>query len=537
MLKFRVFENAEPAKRWPLRNAHLVGADGSAMRATIGFENGTILCEKREQGSAALVLQHAIDGVGELTLPTCLLPEHDEPYILEVELARHRLMLLYVKEEEWSMFDLSAEHPILQCTEQARSLFIEALCAQKTDPVTAAARARESLAMAVKGSEELALYHSQLLMNRRRGGGGSRPRFPFGCGVALEQRDDRLRRSLLGHVDFVQLPTSWRDLAPEEGEYRWQLLDDWVEWASRNRLPILAGPLVSFETHNLPDWLFIWEHDFETIRDLIYEHVEQVVGRYRNKVSVWKVASGLHINRHFSFNFDQLMDLTRMTTMRVKKLAPQARALVEVREPFGEYYAANQRSIPPMTYVDLLIQSGMSFDGFSAHLLMGQAQGGQYTRDLMQLSALLDQFAGYGKTLYLTLGAPSEPVTQMMLPGPESGQPPDDNAGHWRMPWSPMVQGHWLEAMMQIAASKPFVEAAAWCELIDHPHIELPLSGLVSEAFEPKPAFRKLAAFRRLLATPPAADEPATAYASLPQEHEAAATEPASQPGIADAQQ
>ncbi len=172
------------------------------------------------------------------------------------------------------------------------------------------------------GSEELALYHSELLLNRRRSTSGA-TRFPIGCGVALDQAHERVRRGLTNHFDFLQLPAPWRDLAPEESEYRWQQMDDWVEWASRNRMPMLAGPLVSFEPNNLPDWLFIWEHDYDTVRDLIYEHVERVVSRYRDRINVWKVVSGLHINSHFSFNFEQLMDLTRMATMRVKKVAPQ----------------------------------------------------------------------------------------------------------------------------------------------------------------------------------------------------------------------
>ena len=517
MLKFLVFDNGEPAQDWPLRNAHLIGADGSPMRATIWAEQGHVICEKREVGSAALALQHHIQGLGELTIQTCLLPEREQPYILDVELARHRLMLLLVKQEEWGLFDLDPEHPVIKRVNTARERFIEALCAQRQDEAQAARHAGAALAAAMDGSEELALHHSELLLNRRRAA-GTMTRFPIGCGVGIDQGHDRVRQGLLHNFDFMQLPMPWRVLAPEEGEYRWQQTDTWVDWANRNRMPILGGPVISFEPSNLPDWLFIWEHDYDTVRDLIYEHVERVVQRYRNRVNVWKVVSGLHVNNHFSFNFEQLMDLTRMTTMLVKKLAPQSRALIEIREPFGEYYAQNPRSIPPMMYVDLIVQSGINFDGFAVRMLTGQAQSGQFTRDLMQFSALLDQFAGYGKSLYVTIGAPSEPVTQMMLAAPDSGEPVDANCGFWRQSWSQTVQAHWLEAAMQIAASKPFVEAVAWPDLIDHGHIELPLSGLVSEAFQPKSAFRRLAAFRRTLSSAPsqqdnAARTPAAAAA------------------------
>src|SRR5699024_9460231 len=106
--------------------------------------------------------------------------------------------------------------------------------------------------------------------------------------------------------------TPWRDLVPSEDQYNWQVLDSWVQWAGQNRLPVIAGPVFSFDSLNVPDWLYIWEHDYDTVRELVYEHVHRLVSRYKNRIIGWKAVSGLHINNHFSFNFDQIMDLSRM---------------------------------------------------------------------------------------------------------------------------------------------------------------------------------------------------------------------------------
>ena len=94
MFKFLVFDGDRPAKAWPVRNAYLVGADGNAIRSEIHFEGGAIHVQKRETGAAAFTLQHQAGDIGELTVQTCLLPESENSYILNVELARHRLMLL-----------------------------------------------------------------------------------------------------------------------------------------------------------------------------------------------------------------------------------------------------------------------------------------------------------------------------------------------------------------------------------------------------------------------------------------------------------
>jgi hypothetical protein len=475
-----------------------VDSEGNGVRCEFDFADGTVICDKREAGTAALCLQHDVGDLGELTLQTCLLPEREEPYLLAVELARHRLMTVYNKLEDWAMFELDPSHPVSKREEKARQSFIEALCVQKEDPVEATRLANESLAAALDGSEELALAHSELLLNRRKET-GMLPRCPIGCGVGIDQRDERVRSGLAGNFDFVQLPLPWKQLSPEENAYRWDHADAWADWVQTVRKPVVAGPVISFEPSALPDWLYIWEHDYDTVRDLIYEHIEKVVNRYKHVVSAWNIVSGLHVNQHFTFNFEQLMDLTRMATMLVKKLHPQATVIVELRQPFGEYYAQNARSIPPMMYVDLLIQSSIPFDAFGLRYPMGQAADGQYTRDLMQISSMLDQFAGFGKQLYLTVAAPSQPVTAEMIASTASEEPVDPRSGQWRRPWSPGVQGHWLEAVLQIALSKPFVEGVGWQDMIDHPNIELPMGGLVDHDHQPKVALKRIVQFRRSL--------------------------------------
>jgi len=501
MLSFKVYPDAQAqqdAGPWKLRNAHLVGPEQACVRGEIALDGDVIRCTKKESGPVALALQHDVGKCGRLSIQTCLLPDRPEPYLLNLELARHRLMILYTKLEEWSMFELEIGQVLVEHADAARERFISALCVQGQDPERADALAREALVMAVDATEELALSHAALLLTRRKTT-GMMPKHPVGCGVQPQQHAPKLRQGLLANTDYLQLATPWRDLAPEEGDYRWDALDDWAQWVAQNRVPVVAGPVVSFEPRVLPDWVFIWEHDYDTVRDLLYEHIERLVTRYKNNFTAWNIASGLHVNSHFTFNFEQLMDLTRMSTMLVKKVQPAARALVEIRQPFGEYYSGNQRSIPPMMYADLLMQSAIGFDGFSIKLVMGQAQPGQFTRDLMQISSMLDQFAHFGKVIYLTIAAPSAPVTQLMLPGTSKGEPADPDCGHWRRPWSEALQSHWMAAVMEIALSKPFVEGVAWQEVLDYPDIELPLSGLVGEGLEPKQSYRKLVAVRNAL--------------------------------------
>ena len=79
MLKFLVFEDGQPAQRWPIRNPYLVGSDNAAMRATVTLEDGAIVCDKRDTGAAALALQVPAGECGELTLQTCLTYDDTAP--------------------------------------------------------------------------------------------------------------------------------------------------------------------------------------------------------------------------------------------------------------------------------------------------------------------------------------------------------------------------------------------------------------------------------------------------------------------------
>lgn len=499
MHRFLVFdEKGKPAKHWPLRNAYLIGSDGHAVPGGIRFDSGEVQVHRQDQSAMSLALHHRVGELGELTLQTCLLPAREKPYLLTLELARHRLMLLFTKLEDWGMFELEAGHVVQDHAARARELFIEALCRQGSDPAGSTAIAQQCLELAIDGSEELALTHAELLLQRRMNS-KALPRTPMGCGIDSGQFDDRLAQSVKRGFDFVQVPLPWRKLTPEEDRYDWSAADRWVNWAVQAKLPVVAGPIICFEPAHLPQWVYIWEHDYDTLRDLIYEHVEAVVGRYRNAITAWKVVSGLHVNTHFSLAFEQLMDLTRMCVMLVKKQQPSARALVELRQPFGENTDLQGRSIPPSMYADLMVQSAIPFDALAIDLCMGQARPGQHTRDLMQIAGVLDHLAGAGKPLYLSASAPSQPVTSMMIADLESAEPVDPEAGRWRRPWSPNVQSYWLNALYQLSLSRPYIEAVVWDELIDHPAMQLPLSGLVDEWFRPKKAWHRLIEFRKML--------------------------------------
>lgn len=419
-------------------------------------------------------------------LQTCLLPSREEPYLLRVELARYQIKLFLAKAEEWQMADLSRDHAATRLWEKARRHFTAALTAP--DEHAADRAAEEALELAIEATERLAMAHAEILLHRRF---GQKAASSATLGVRVwPGRDGRQLRELIDqNFDVVVMPIRWREIEVEEGRYVWGPLDRWVEWARERGKPVIAGPLVDFSHESIPEWMYVWQHDYDTCRDLLYDFMERVVQRYRGAVGMWNLASGVNANENFEFTPGQMFDLVRTARLLVQQNRPGARAMVELVDPFGEQAAAREGSVPPIAFIEQLLQAGVKLDAVGVQLLFGDARRGRGARDLMQVSALLDRFFLLETPVLVSaLGVPSEVV--------------DEGGGCWHGPWSEEMQSRWVARVFALALSKPFVESVFWTDLYDHPEAPLAGAGLIDAEGRPKPALARLIGIRRRLRRP-----------------------------------
>ena len=505
MLRFDVYWNGAPAKGLDLAGAYVFGQDAIPVRADLSATTGQISCIKRIPGACGLALLWDAGRAGRYLLPTTRLPERAKPYNLNVELARAQMMRIAQKREDWGLFDYDEADSINREYDAAMGKFTAALKA--SDPGEAARLADEAIIDGLMLGEKIALFHADIFLNRRKAAGDGAPRTPFGCVANLSAAANGLRDRLRDSFDFVNVRIPWQHTEPKERTYQFSQIDAWVNWAARVGKPIHAGPLLSFAKADLPEWLYIWEHDYEALRDLVYEHIQRVVQRYEGHVELWNVVSGIHAHNSFNLSFEQIMELTRMSCLLVKKLVPNAQAMIELAMPWGEYYSRNQRTIPPLLYADMAVQSGIKFDAFGIQLCMGVPVDGYYIRDLMQVSSLLDEFVGFGKAAHITAcEVPSDVTTDPA--DAWAGQAPVAKAGQWHSPWSQRLQAEWLQAFYRIAMSKPFVESVCWRDLADHDGHYIPHGGLCEKTLKPKLAFKELRNFRAFLSSNEPSDKP-----------------------------
>ena len=199
----------------------------------------------------------------------------------------------------------------------------------------------------------------------------------------------------------------------------------------------------------------------------------------------------MHGLNHFGFAFEQILEMTRAATLGARTASAKSRKMIEIVQPWGEYYAGNPDTIPPLVYVDMVNQSGINFDAFGVEIIQGKNESGMHVRDLMHMSAMLDRFVPLSKPLHISAVA----VPDRELAGiQECG-----TGGMWRKPWDEATQAMWIEQFFKIAMSKPFIETVTYANFADDSSDEIVGSGLLNERLELKKSFRELRKLQKLI--------------------------------------
>ena len=471
-----------------LAGAYLFGADMIPLRRVdkIAFKNGVLECQKKSRDSAGLSLFRPIEGNGQLLLNTTRLPEREEPYNLNLELARARLMQITLKREDWALFDQSDELDAM--AQEVQNLFIEAL-QNISSPAEASVFADQALKKGVEFSEKLAAKHAeQFLAARFRNKGLGR--HTLGCEINPGLiGDEKYRKWLLEMFGFITIPVNWAKIETKKGEYDFELLDKCVQSLAGRRLALCAGPLLKFSPDHIPQWLLDKKPDYEKIREYAYEFISQIVSRYKKFIHVWRTISGMNAMNCFGFNFEQVIEMTRTACLAAKSADAKSRKVVEIVYPWGEYYAHDKTTVPPLVYVDMVIQSGISFDAFGLQFHFGKDEPGKHIRDMMQISSRLDCFAAAPKPVH---------VTGVSIPDSHGEDGRSQNkAGSWRKEWDQDLQATWLEEFYKLSLARPFVNTVTYSCLADHCDSPMQSCGLLTEKLSPKKAFLVVAKFQR----------------------------------------
>ena len=485
--RFKIDERTGLRVARPPVAVRMLGPDNAMLRAEIKFRpdeyGGIFTCKTNEVIDAAFRVQVDAGRAGVLILQTCLLPPREDPYDLAVELARHQIAVFMNKSEDWEMFDPSRAPEAVETFEHARHTFTDSLITQ--DSQTQGSMAFAALDEGLRATDRLAHGHADILLHRKfRNRGASST--TFGTTVSLKSDPATLESSLKG-FDVLSMPIRWADIEVKKGTYDFSHLDTWMTWAKTQKRPIVAGPLVSVQSEDLPEWVRDHRSDYSTFRDMCYDFMEAVVSRYIQYVGIWKVVSGIHINGDVRFKPSEMIDLTRTAILLVRQYRRGARTMIEVDDLFGDLAAKSSGSLNAFEYLEQVRIEGLRCDCLGARLIVGGESPSQRSRDLMTVSHALDRFVTLDK-----------PVLISAFGAPASEQEP--SAGRWGAAWNPQRQASWVSRCVPLALSKPYVESVIWSSHQDGPGTKG--FGLVDSSCTPRLAHEKMLSMRRRLRQP-----------------------------------
>jgi len=497
VLAFDVLVDGKPPAELDLDRMYLTSQEGQPIRARFRYnaEIGRLFCERSGQGLAALNLFWPVQEGARIMLRTALLQDAEDPYLLPLELARGYVADLWRKRDDWG-YVFGGPTPEIEKEFQAIRLLLAKAQTVRGTARAAVDLAEEALARGVALGEAMALENARqgISIRRRQGGLAS---VDFGCHWDLAEGDQDLRGRFGQTFNYASIPFTWRTIEPREQEYQWDRHDRCVAWFEEAGIILKGASPVRFTEAALPDWVWIWENDFETIRDLVFDHIERCVQRYRGRIDHWDAVTGLHVENCLNFSLDRIIEMARVCAHAIKRTDPSATVVLDLVQPWGMYYATNQRSIWPYHYAEMCMNAGVAFDAVGVQFFFG-AGGFEYAaRDMLHISNQLDRFGCLGKPVHVTAcGVPSatDPDPNAEVDGSESGP---DAAGTWRKPWDEVVQSDWIDAFYHIAISKPFVHAITWRDFTDQGRHYFPHGGLLRADGKPKIAYQRLAGMRQ----------------------------------------
>jgi hypothetical protein len=356
-------------------------------------------------------------------------------------------------------------------------------------PSPADRQADEALAIAHEAADQLVRrYEDQVYRLRHQ----RQPKLDTALGCRLGAAppkgiDDAFRLAF----NAACVPLTWRLIEPTESGYRWAEADAAVNWATSRNLRVLAGPLIDFSDHGLPDYVLKLRGEPLSFKSLMCDYVETVVNRYRGKVSRWLITAGANGSDALGIGEEDLIRLTAMAADAAWQIDSGLQLVFGLSQPWGDYLGGSGFEYSPFVYADTLLRSGLPFAGVEVEWLFGTSPRGSYCRDLLGASQLLDLFGVLGVPVQVSLAYPSATTPDPQADPVELAQ----GAGRWR-DFTPAAQADWATAFASLAVCKSYVSGVFWDHLADAAPHRIPNGGLVDARGTAKPAFDRLRALR-----------------------------------------
>ena len=462
------------------------GPDNMPWPTALQFTGDQLHVSRVVDESGYLIVPWTIDGRGRLMGTSATLIERQRPYNLLVELARGKVNQVRCQAFDWRAGGLHLTPDLEKQIDDASKAFGRAITT--SDSEEAGRQAQIALDVAYQAAEQLVLAYVQQVFSIRH---QRQPQLDTTLACRLGMPPSAVADQLVSAFNTVCVPFSWGTVENEEATYRWDAYDALLDWALKQDMEVTAGPLIDFSSAQLPAWLWLWERDLPSLATFMCKFVESAVRRYRNRIRRWHLTAASNCANVLSLTEDDFLGLTYRLAESARQVDPSLELILGIAQPWGEYMALTERTHSPFIFADTLIRSGLNLAALDIELVMGVTPRGSYSRDLLEVSRLLDLYALLGVPLRVTLGYPSSAKI-------DAHSDPELNVegGHWGSGFTPETQAAWAADVAALALCKPYVQGVQWVQVRDAEPHQFPHCGLFDAADQPKPALQRLGELR-----------------------------------------
>lgn len=468
--------------------AYLAGMEGIPWRSRNLVQQQQLLIERSLHESGNLYIPWNVREHGEVVLSTASLMEGPRVYQLPLELARGTLTRLRNFAAEVQQAGLVIPEQIQAQIDQAHQQFIRCATTQN-DPAGSAELADRVLEVCLKSMEQLAQHCAQQTLDARR-----RPGPPLHTLLAVELSrtpDIEQARRVTETFNAVALTTTWREIEPNAGQYSWTELEGRLDWCQQQGLRICAGPLLRTDREALPDWVYLWDDDFDQLQSCISDFITAVVQRFAGRVHIWHAAAGLNVGGELTLSEEQRLRLAVNVIESVRRGDSQTPLVMSFDQPWAEYLAKDDFDLSPIHFADALARADLGVAGIGLELNMGYTRAGTLPRDLLEISRQIDRWSYLGLPLLVSLVAPSD-----CGPDPLAWQKTETFCEQ-QGAVTAESQREWIERVIALLLSKSAVHGIIWNQLSDALPHAFPHGGLWDHSGQPKPALDSLAQLRK----------------------------------------
>jgi Glycosyl hydrolase family 10 len=446
-----------------------------------------LIAHKAQNESCTITLPWPIRTVGFPVTSSATLRERPEPYNLVVELARGKLNQLRNAIAELESQDVKTSPDVASYTKAATKALGRAVLQPRT--LQTDSDAAEALQCAFSATNSL-ITQFTLTAIRLRCQAGRRIGTQWGCRITSVPTAEQTVQFTKTFNRVVIVP-NWAEMEPASTECNWAVVDQMVEWAQSNNLPVTIGPLIDLGGE-LPEWLSKCEGEVASLAAYFSDFVESAIHRYRGRVKNWILCSGFNHLMRYGLPEDDRLRLVVRIIETARSVDPDGTWTVGLALPWGDYLQSDDHTYSPLVFADTLLRSGMPINGFELELFAGMDSRASLLRDGLETVRLVDLFGLLGTPIDIVARHPGR-----MTANPETEPAPNFHTlnGCWLARDTEAAQCEWGNWVSLLSLSYAHVRSFNWGAWTDLPQ-KNEFFGLVHHGTVTKPLLMNLTDYR-----------------------------------------